>query len=52
MFAIIAAMLFILAAFGVQLGTVNLLALGLCSLAIHLLVGNWPLGAIRLSRKE
>lgn len=51
MFAIIAALLFILAAFGVALGAVNLVALGLCALAIHLLVGAWPLGSIHLTRK-
>lgn len=45
MFAIIAALLFILAAFGVALGTVNLVALGLCAVAIHLLIGTWPLSS-------
>lgn len=43
MFAVIAALIFILAAFGVALGTVNLVALGLCALAIHMLVGTWGL---------
>lgn len=43
MFAVIAALIFILAAFGVALGTVNLVALGLCAVAIHLLVGTWGL---------
>lgn len=43
MFAVLAALIFILAAFGVALGTVNLVALGLCALSIHLLVGTWGL---------
>lgn len=51
MFAIVAALLFILAAFNVQLGAMNLIALGLCALAIHLLIGSWPFGAIQLTRK-
>lgn len=52
MFAIIAALLFILAAFGVTMGEVNLVALGLCAVAIHLLVGAWPLGTIQIGRRK
>lgn len=51
MFAIIAALLFILAAFNVHMGEVNLVALGLCAVAIHLLIGNWPLGTIQINRR-
>lgn len=51
MFAIVAALLFILAAFGVHMGEVDLVALGLCAMAIHLLVGTWPWGAIHIGRR-
>lgn len=51
MFAIVAALLFILAAFGVAIGTVNLVALGLCAVAIHLLVGTWPLRSKIVQRR-
>lgn len=50
MFAIVAALLFILAAFGVHMGDIDLVALGLCAVAIHLLIGNWPLGTLPLRR--
>lgn len=52
MFAIIAALIFILAAFKVTMGDVELVPLGLCALAIHLLVGAWPLGNLKLTRKQ
>lgn len=52
MFAVIAALIFILAAFGVGMGGINLVALGLCSLAIHLLVGAWPFGTIHIGRRD
>jgi hypothetical protein len=52
MFAILAALIFILAAFGVTMGEVNLVALGLCTLTVHMLVGLWPLGSLKVSRKN
>lgn len=52
MFALIAAILFALAAFGVHWEHVEIVALGLCAVAIQLLIGNWPLGAIQLTRRN
>lgn len=52
MFAIIAALLFILAAFRVDMEAFELVPMGLCSLAIHLLVGAWPFGSIKLVRRQ
>jgi hypothetical protein len=52
MFAIIAALLFVLAAFGVAITGVDIVALGLCALAIHLLVGAWPLGSFHIGRNR
>lgn len=46
MFAVIALILFMLAAFGVEFGTVNIVDLGLAFLALALLFGNWPVGAV------
>lgn len=46
MAAIIALVLFVLAAFGVHFGGVNIVDLGLAFLALALLIGNWPVGAI------
>lgn len=47
MFALIALVLFVLAAFGVDFDSVNIIALGLAFLAAALLLGNWPLGFVR-----
>lgn len=52
MFPILAIVLFLLAAFGKSsLGGVNLVDLGLACLAFALLIGNWPIGVINLSRR-
>lgn len=50
MFALIALVLFVLAAFGVTFGNVGLVPLGLACLAAHLLVGAWP--AVPWSRRQ
>lgn len=50
MFALIAAILFALAAFGVKFDEVGIVELGFVCVAIHLLVGNWPFGVF--VRKE
>jgi hypothetical protein len=42
MFALVAVILFLLAAFGVGFHSVNIVDLGLAALALHLLVGLWP----------
>jgi hypothetical protein len=52
MFALIAFALFLLAAFGVEWGETDLIALGLASLALALLVGNWPWGVIKIQRRN
>lgn len=54
MFALIAAILFALAAFGVRWESVDIVALGLCAVAIHLLIGTWPFTGegIRLARRK
>ena len=44
MFAIIALVLFVLAAFKVHFDAVEIVPLGLAFLALALLVGNWPIG--------
>jgi hypothetical protein len=45
MFALIAVVLFVLAAFGVRFDEVDIVALGLACVAAHLLIGAWPFGA-------
>lgn len=50
MFALVALVLFVLAAFGVRFGSVDIIALGLACIAAHLLVGLWPFGTLRLTR--
>ena len=52
MFAILAAILFGLAAFGVQFGNVSVVALGLLALAIHFIIADWPMTSIRPLRKR
>lgn len=52
MFALIALVIFVLAAFGVEFGEINMIALGLAALSVHLLVGLWPFGALRVTRNE
>lgn len=52
MFALIAVILFLLAAFGVAFGTIDIVALGLASVALHLLVGLWPFGTLRITRNQ
>lgn len=47
MFALIALVLFVLAAFDVQWDKVNIVWLGLAFVAASLLFGNWPVGTIR-----
>jgi Flp pilus assembly protein TadG len=51
MFALIAIILFALAAFGVHWSSVNIVDLGLAFLALALLAGNWPIGLI-VSRRQ
>jgi hypothetical protein len=43
MFALIAIVLFVLAAFGVNFDTVNIVDIGLACVAAHLLFGSWPI---------
>ncbi len=52
MFALIAAILFALAAFGVKWEAVDIVALGLVFLSVHMLVGLWPFGTLRVSKPE
>ncbi len=52
MFALVAVILFLLAAFGVKFDEINIVDLGLAAMALHLLVGLWPFGTLTLSRKE
>lgn len=49
MFALVAAIIFFLAAFGVHLGSVNLLMLGLAFLALHFA---WAIGLPLPARRE
>lgn len=51
MFALIAAIIFALAAFGVEFDSVNIVDLGLAFLAVALIAGNWPL-ALVINRKQ
>lgn len=44
MAALIALVLFVLAAFGVKFEAVGIVELGLAFLALAILVGNWPVG--------
>lgn len=44
MFAILALVLFVLAAFRVDFEAFELVPMGLALVAVHLIVGNWPLG--------
>ncbi len=50
MFALLAAIVFAVKVFGGSIGSLDLLALGLCFVAIHLLIGMWPFGTIKLRR--
>lgn len=49
MFALLAFVCFLLALFGVA-APFDLVTLGFCFVALSLLVGNWPVGAISLRR--
>lgn len=51
MAAIVALILFVLAAFGVKFNDVNIVDLGLAFLALALLIGNWPVGVV-LARRQ
>jgi hypothetical protein len=51
-FALLALLTFVLALFGVALGSVNLVILGLVFISAHLLVGLWPLGAVGPWRRQ
>ncbi len=44
MFALIAAILFALAAFGLKFESFGIVEAGLFFVALHLLVGTWPFG--------
>ena len=46
MFALLAFACFLLATFDVELGKINLIALGLTFLALALLTGVWPFGRL------
>lgn len=50
MFALIAVVLFLLAAFGVEFESVGIVPLGLAFMAFSLLVGNWPIGYFSFNR--
>jgi len=52
MAALIAMVLFTLAAFGVKFSAVDIVDLGLAFLALHLLVGTWPFNFIHLTRSN
>lgn len=51
MFALLAAIVFAVKVFGGSIGSLDLIALGLCLMAIHLLVGMWPFTAIKINRR-
>lgn len=51
MFALAAVILFILAALGVNNAHFNLVDIGLACVALHLLIGAWPFGAI-IARRD
>jgi hypothetical protein len=46
MLALIAFVCFLLAAFGVDVGKIELIPTGLAFIALALLFGNWPMGLI------
>lgn len=46
MFALLALLCFVLALFHVSLGGLDLTVLGLCFVALTLLVGTWPMGYV------
>lgn len=51
MAALVALVLFVLAAFGVnKFGSVSVVDLGLAFVALALLIGNWPFGVIVRNR--
>lgn len=52
MFALLAVITFALALFGVVLGALNLVVLGLLFVAVHLLVGMWPFGSLTVFRRS
>lgn len=52
MFALVAAILFGLAAFGVEFGKVSVIALGLLAMAIHFIVADWPITRIKTMRRN
>ncbi len=47
MFALLALLCFVLDVFGVKQLDVDLVSLGLAFIAVHLLVGLWPLDRVR-----
>lgn len=50
MFVIFALLVFVLKMFGVQFGSVDMLALGLALICLHLLIGRWPFEPINTIR--
>lgn len=52
MFALLAAIVFAVKVFGGSIGNLDLIALGLCFVAVHLLVGLWPFGAFKIGRRN
>ncbi len=52
MAALIALVLFILAAFGVNFDALDIVDLGLAFVALHLLIGAWPLNLVGFRRSE
>lgn len=51
MFAILAVVCFLMAAFGGHIGDINLVDIGLAFLAFAILVGSWPIGTFFPSRR-
>lgn len=53
MFALLAAIVFAVKVFGGKIAELDLLALGLLFIAIHLLIGLWPFGSvIKIGRRN
>jgi hypothetical protein len=52
MFAVLALITFLLALFGVHIGAINLVTLGLAFLAAHMIWDPFPLTGIQLHRRD
>lgn len=51
MAALIAMVLFVLAAFGIKFEAFGIVEMGLAFLALALIVGNWPFGGFSIRRE-